>query len=125
EAESALGDARGPLAAEVRGLVAYAKGEFDRGLEVIAAALATPEEAMAIARLEATRGMLEHARGRADRSVEAFTTAVDPATREGALVEEATYLTGVAAAGVDSGATARALAAATRAAVLWERLGQP
>src|SRR5262249_10338062 len=77
------------------------------------------------ARLEATRGLLEHARGNPAASLDAFGRAVELATRSGAVVEEATYLTGDAAAAADAGAIARALGSATRAALLWERLGPP
>jgi transcriptional regulator with GAF, ATPase, and Fis domain len=68
--------------------------------------------------------MLEHARGDAVASLASFARAVDAAARAGAVVEEATYLTGLAAAATDAGAIDRALAAATRAALLWERLGR-
>jgi serine/threonine-protein kinase PknK len=47
------------------------------------------------------------------------------ATREGAIVDEASYATGMAAAATDVGDVPTALAEATRAALLWERLGQP
>ncbi|MFO0736742.1 MAG: sigma 54-interacting transcriptional regulator [Labilithrix sp.] len=68
--------------------------------------------------------MLEHARGDARASVAAFQRAVDRASEAGAVLEEATYLTGLAAAAVDAGATASALSSSTRAALLWERLGR-
>ena len=124
-AEQVLGDARGAAAAEVRGLCAYARGEYERGLRIVEEAALEAEGPLAVARLEATRGMLEHARGDARASLGAFASAADLATRAGAVVEEATYLTGLAAAAVDSGAIARALAASTRAALLWERLQRP
>src|SRR5262249_38934410 len=50
--------------------------------------------------------------------------AVDLAARAGAVVEEATYLTNQAAAAADAGDIARALASATRSALLWQRLGR-
>ncbi len=124
-AEQALGEARGAAAAEVRGLCAYARGEHERGLRIVQEAAREAEGSLAVARLEATRGMLEHARGDARASLGAFVSAADLATRAGAVVEEATYLTGLAAAAVDAGAVARALAASTRAALLWERLQRP
>ena len=80
---------------------------------------------LAVARIDGTRGMLEHARGRAAESLAAFTSAAEQATRAGAVIEEATYLTGLAAAAVDCGAVGDALASALRAALLWERLGRP
>ena len=124
-AERELGDARGASAAEVRGLIAYARGEYERGLRFVAEAVVDADGPLATARLDATRGMLEHARGKAAESCAAFTSAAELATRAGAVIEEATYLTGLAAAAVDAGAVGRALGAATRAALLWERLGRP
>ncbi len=116
-----------PAILEVRALLGYARGDYDQGLFLLdeARATAQTEDGLALARLEGTRGMLEHARGRAVASLEAFSRAVDLATRAGAIVEEATYLTGLAAAAVDAGMTASAIASATRGALLWERLGRP
>ena len=113
-----------PAAAEVRALVAYSRGRLDEGLSVLEAAQASDGD-LGLARIEGMRGMLEHARGLAQQSFEAFERAVDLAVRAGAVVEEATYLTGLAAAAVDAGRSARAVAAATRGALLWERLGRP
>jgi transcriptional regulator with GAF, ATPase, and Fis domain len=124
-AEQELGDARGAAAAEVRGLLAYSRGEHERGLRVVASAMREADGPLAVARLEGTRGMLEHVRGRARESLSAFASAADLATRAGAVIEEATYLTGLAASAVDAGDVARGLAAATRAALLWERLDRP
>ena len=124
-AEGELGEARGAAAAEARGLIAYARGEHERGLRVVEGAARDAEGPVAVARLDATRGMLEHARGNAAASLSAFAAAADLAIRAGAVIEEATYLTGLAAAAVDVGAIARALAASTRAALLWERLQRP
>ena len=107
----------------MRALVAYARGEHERGLAILDALAA--ESGLAQARIDGTRGMLEHARGRARASVAAFTRAVERASEAGAIVEEATYLTGLAAAAVDAGATAHALSSSTRAALLWERLERP
>ncbi len=124
-AEHALATARGAAAAEVRGLCAYSRGDLERGLRIVEEALSEVDGPLAVARLEATRGMLQHARGDAAASLASFGRAADLATRAGAVIEEATYLTGLAAAAVDSGAIARALAASTRAALLWERLQRP
>jgi serine/threonine-protein kinase PknK len=124
-AETELGDAVGATAAEVRGLIAYSRGDYDRGLRVIADGARDADGPLAVARVAATRGMLEHARGRALESLAAFSSAAELATRAGAVIEEATYLTGMAAAAVDGGAIGPALAAALRAALLWERLDRP
>src|SRR5690606_10968090 len=78
-----LADGDGPATAEVRALVAYARGEHEAGLEALAEAAATAD-GLALARVEGARGMLEHARGRARESLEAFVRAVDLAIRAGA-----------------------------------------
>src|SRR5258706_537885 len=123
-AERALEGAHGAPIAEMRALVAYRRGALDAGMREVAEALTTAREPDACARLEATRGLLEHARGNPAASLDAFGRAVELATRAGAVVEEATYLTGEAAAATDAGAIDRALGSATRAALLWERLGR-
>jgi transcriptional regulator with GAF, ATPase, and Fis domain/tetratricopeptide (TPR) repeat protein len=125
EAQRRLQGAQGPSAAEVRALVAWRRGEFEPALRVLDAALAQPVDDEAQARLEAVRGLLESSRGAAAVALRAFGRAVELATRAGAVVEEATYLTSEAAAATDVGDIARALASGTRAALLWERLGRP
>ncbi len=124
-AERDLHGATGPLALEVRALLAYARGEYEAGLAVVGRLSREVLDDVALSRLEGTRGMLEHARGQASASLTAFDTAATLASRAGAVVEEATYLTGLAAAAADVGASSRALSASTRAALLWERLGRP
>lgn len=97
-----------------------------------AAARACLEEARALAaseeqraRLEGVAGMLAHADGRPAEALLAFQRAAMHAERAGALLEEATYLTGVAAAATDRGQIAVALPAAERATLLFEALGRP
>jgi len=125
DAERLLEGARGAAAAEVQALVAWRRGAYDAGLRVLEQALAMPVDGDAYARLEATRGLLELARGAAPAALRAFGRAVELATRSGAVLDEATYLTSDAAAAADVGDISRALASSTRAALLWERLGQP
>ncbi|MEO7114016.1 MAG: GAF domain-containing protein, partial [Polyangiaceae bacterium] len=122
EALQIVSDAHGAAAAEVRALVAYSSGRIGDGLREIDGAQARDVEELA--RLEAMRGMLEHARGESAASAHAFGRASELATQSGSVVEEATYLTGLAAAATDDGDVGRALNAATRAALLWERLGR-
>ena len=122
EAARLTRDARGAAAAETRALAALSAGAIAEGLaELRRVEASTPDE---LARLEGARGMLEHARGDARASARAFERAAELATQAGSVVEEATYLTGVAAASTDDGDLARALPAALRAALLWERLGR-
>jgi serine/threonine-protein kinase PknK len=124
-ADAHLEGARGPAAAEVRALVAWRRGAHERGLRLVEEALAEPVDGDARARLESVRGLLEWARGDSAAALRAFGRAVDLATRAGAVVDEATYRTSEAAAATDAGDIARALSSATRAALLWERLGRP
>jgi serine/threonine-protein kinase PknK len=125
EAERRLEGARGPAVAEVRALVAWRRGTYEPALRGLDVALAEPLDADVIARLEAARGLLELARGASVAALRSFGRAVELATRAGAVLEEATYLTSEAAAATDAGDLPRALASATRAALLWERLGRP
>ncbi len=124
-AELLLHAAHGPAAAEVRALVAWRRGAWDAGLGIADQALAESPDGEAQSRLEGVRGLLELARGGVLPALRAFGRAVELATRAGAVVDEATYLTSEAAAAVDAGALASALSSATRAALLWERLGRP
>jgi len=124
EALSEVAEDRTAAAAEIRALVAYREGRHEAGLRIAEEALASNPDLEASGRLESIRGLLEHARGDAAASLSAFTRALEHATRGGAVVEEATYATGAAAAAADAGDLGTALATATRAALLWERLGQ-
>jgi len=105
------------LVAVARGDTAGALAELQRG-EALAA---TEEERLRIA---AMRGYVAHASDPAEAHA-AFAAAVDHAVRAGAVVEEATYRTGEAAAAVDLGELGAAIATARRAALLWEHLGRP
>ncbi|HEY3820732.1 MAG TPA: sigma 54-interacting transcriptional regulator [Polyangiaceae bacterium] len=124
-AERRLEGARGPAAAEVSALVAWRRGTFEPALRGLEVALAEPLDPDVIARLENVRGLLELSRGASTAALRSFGRAVELAARAGAVLEEATYLTSEAAAATDAGELARALASATRAALLWERLGRP
>jgi transcriptional regulator with GAF, ATPase, and Fis domain/tetratricopeptide (TPR) repeat protein len=124
-AERWLDDARGPAAAEVGALLAWRRGQHEVGLEAVARGLAESPDDEAQGRLEGVRGLLELARGGLEAALRAFGRAVELATRAGAVVEEATYLTSAAAAAADAGDLGRALESSTRAALLWERLARP
>ncbi|HEU5073289.1 MAG TPA: sigma 54-interacting transcriptional regulator, partial [Polyangiaceae bacterium] len=65
-----------------------------------------------------------HARGDSERAQGRFEAAAQHAQRVGAVLEEATYLTGVAAAASDRGSFGVALEAAERSALLFEQLGK-
>ena len=77
------------------------------------------------ARLEALFGMLHHADQQTTRAVDDFRRAVEYASRAGAVLEEATYLTGLSAAGVEASRIDEAIIAAERATALFAALGRP
>jgi len=88
-----------------------------------ARALAASEEEHA--RVEAVIGLSTHAAGEPDSALRAFGLASEHAARAGAVLEEATYLTGVAAAAADLGYLDQALGASGRAVLLFEYLSRP
>jgi serine/threonine-protein kinase PknK len=124
-AEKTLEGADGPAAAEVRALLAWRRGTAEPGLRAIEQALAAPLDGDTYARLEAARGALELTRGASGAALAAFARAVEIAARAGAVLDEASYLTSHAASAADAGDIGAALGSATRAALLWERLGRP
>ncbi len=119
-----LTGARGPRADEVRALVRYAEGRPEVAIPELEAALSGPLDSFERARLLGVRGMLEHAMGEGARSAATFARAAELAREAHSVVDEATYLTGLAAAASDAGQVGAGLTAATRAALLWERLEQ-
>lgn len=120
-----LGSHSSAAAAEVRSLAHLSRGETKEALAWVEVGLSVATDEEERARLHCVRGMEAHARGQSQVAREAFSRAADCATRAGATVEEATYLTGVAAAAVDTGHVAEALEASHRAFLMWELLDQP
>jgi transcriptional regulator with GAF, ATPase, and Fis domain/tetratricopeptide (TPR) repeat protein len=110
---------------EVRALAQIRLDQHQAAFETLerARSLASSDEEQA--RIAATLGMLSHATADAGTAVTMFQRAVEYAARAGALLEEATYLTGLAAAAVDSSRIDEAIAAAQRATALFEILNQP
>ncbi len=109
---------------EVRALVELQLERYDVALETLerARSIATTDEEQA--RIQSLLGMLHHATAEPQKAVLSFRRAVEYSARTGALLEEATYLTGLAAAAVDSSRLDEAVAAAERATALFEVLGQ-
>ncbi|HTQ03594.1 MAG TPA: sigma 54-interacting transcriptional regulator, partial [Polyangiaceae bacterium] len=109
---------------ETRALVEMARGDRRAALELSlrGSSLAASDDARA--RLEAVRGNVAHAAGDAEAALRAFRSAAEHAARACAVLEEATYLTGVAAAGTQLGELGEANAAARRAVLLFEALGR-
>ena len=120
-----VGAKAGAAAAEVRALAHLARGEAPAAMQAVEEGLATAVDDEERARLCCVRGMEAHARGESKGAYASFLQAAECAARAGAVVEEATYQTGVAAAAVDAGYVDAALEASQRALFLWEHLGQP
>ncbi len=100
------------------------KTPLEAALHSLELGLTTAADEEDTARLSAVRGMIEHQRGDTRAAGRAFASAVESAQRAGALFEEASYLTGLAAAASDAGWVGRALAAAERAALIFNGLGE-
>ncbi len=125
EAERLLGaQADTPQLAEVQSLLAIRRGQHAdaRRHAERARLLARSDEQRA--RAEALFGVVAHALGQAEVALLAFGRSRDFAARAGAVLEEATYATGVAAAAADVGDLGEALEAAGRALLLFEHLGR-
>jgi serine/threonine-protein kinase PknK len=116
---------RSAAAEEVRALSLLALERPDDALLAVESGVAvagTDEEA---ARLWAVRGMILHRQGNAHEARDCFARASERAERLGAVLEEATYLTGLAAAATDMGHLEEALLSSERAELLFESLGRP
>jgi transcriptional regulator with GAF, ATPase, and Fis domain len=109
---------------EVAALVAAARGDSRGALAKVNRGEALAGTAEERARIAAVRGYVGHG-SESSETYAAFAAAVDYAVRSGAVVEEATYRTGAAAAAVSVGDLGGAIATARRAALLWEHLGRP
>ncbi len=109
---------------EVEALAHHALGALDRALGALDAAESLPLDAEARARIAGARGWVLSGSDPA-AAFAAYARAAEHALRAGAIVEEATYLTGLASSAVDQGSLEVGSAHATRAALLWEHVGRP
>ncbi|HVJ18650.1 MAG TPA: sigma 54-interacting transcriptional regulator [Polyangiaceae bacterium] len=109
---------------ETRALVELALGQRQSAAASLERArlLATSDEERA--RIEAAVGNVTLAGGDADSALSAFRRAAELAARSGAVLEEATYLTGVAASASQLGELGEGLSAARRSLLLFEALGR-
>lgn len=110
---------------EVRSMVLLRKLDLAGAERCLLRARHLTERAEELARIEFLTGRLCHARHQYEAALEAFARASDYALRAGAVLEEAIYLSGVAAAATELGRTGQALQAAGRALILYEHLGRP
>jgi transcriptional regulator with GAF, ATPase, and Fis domain len=110
---------------EVRAMLAIRARDFagaERSLERARDLAPNAEE---LARIEFLTGRAAFGRHRYDTALACFVRAADHAVRAGAVLEEATYLSGVAAAAAELGQLGQALQAAGRALILYDLLGLP
>ncbi len=114
----------GVLSLETRALIELAQGSRKAAQESATRARLHASNDEERARAEAVLGFVAHAAGDAEPASIAFRSAADFAARAGALLEEATYLTGLSAAATNLGELGEALAAARRAQLLFEGLGR-
>ncbi|HYQ47330.1 MAG TPA: sigma 54-interacting transcriptional regulator [Polyangiaceae bacterium] len=116
--------AHGTYSLEVRALLELSLGQTSAALDAAQRARLQASNDEERARAEGLLGLLAHARGEAESARHAFRAASDLAARTGALLEEATYLTGLAAAATNLGELGEALSASRRALLLFEALGR-
>jgi serine/threonine-protein kinase PknK len=110
---------------ESRALLELASNDRPAARQIIELGRSLPASDEECARLEGLLGMIEYTEGNAVGSSLSFRRAVELATRAGAVLEEATYLTGLSHACVNSGALGEAIAASERAIMLFESLNRP
>jgi transcriptional regulator with GAF, ATPase, and Fis domain len=110
---------------ETRALIALASGDLPGARASLEEGRDLARDAEQLARLAAVAGLLAHREARPAAALDEFRRAASHAERAGAVLEEATYLTGVAAAAADRGELGVALHAAERATLLFEATGRP
>ncbi len=116
---------QGVQSLEVRALLELSLGHHGAALEAATRARLHASDDEERARAEGVLGILAHAAGDSEPALRAFRSASELAARSGALLEEATYLTGLSAAATNLGELGEALAAGRRARLLFEGLGRP
>lgn len=110
---------------EVRALAQLMLGEHSECAASLDRGEALAEHYEDRARLVSLRGMLHHRLSQPQAAIQCFRQAADFARRAGAPLEEATFLTGVAASASDIGLISLALDASERAERLFEALRLP
>lgn len=109
---------------EVRALAQIALGDRRASASSLERARLFAQTDEERARVEAVAGNLFHYAGDAKRALDHTRRAAEHAAHAGAVLEEATYLTGVSAAASNFGELGLALSSARRALLLFESLGR-
>ncbi|MDX2054708.1 MAG: sigma 54-interacting transcriptional regulator [Polyangiaceae bacterium] len=122
EAAFLLIDSAPPLSVvwETRAQIEVARGHVSEALACAERAKASARSDEELARAEAVLGFAAHQAGNSDLELLAYQRASEYAARAGAVIEEAHYLTGVAAASVQVGAYEHAQKSARRARLLFD-----
>jgi tetratricopeptide (TPR) repeat protein len=110
---------------EVQALATATLGDRERARRLVERAWPLAHDHEDRARVAGVRATLEHADGALEAALGSFRQAAAHAVEAGAVLEEATYLTGLAAAAARFGHLGEALDAARRATLLFEHLGRP
>ncbi len=125
EAERWLADrAETAQLAECQALLALRRGQHAEARRQAERARLLSRSDEQRARAESLFGMLALALGQPEAALTAFRLSREFAARAGAILEEATYATGVAAAAASVGDLGEALEAARRSLLLFEHLGR-
>jgi serine/threonine-protein kinase PknK len=123
-AEITRGAAPTAAICEVQAFIAVAQGDTRHAFAEVARGEAFATTPEALARLSGLRAYVSHGHD-PEAARQALSLAADHAVRAGAVVEEASYLTGLAAAAADCGEIAVAMTSSRRAALLAELLERP
>lgn len=119
------GAAPAPAVLEARASLHLTRGDLREAEMELQRALSHPHDAEHRARIEALFANLEQHRGNSELALERFRSAAEHAARAGAILEEATYLIGVAGNASNLGQLQLALSASRRSELLFEHLEQP
>lgn len=114
-----------PAVLEASASVALSRQQLPRARDLLAKADGVRCDAEQRARLHALLAHLEHQLGHHEAALRGYSDAASDARRAGAIVEEATYLVGVASTAVHVAKTNEALSALRRADLLFELIDNP
>lgn len=114
-----------PAVLEASASVALCRQQLPRARDLLSKAYSLRCDAEQRARLHALLAHLEHQLGHHEAALRGYTDAASDARRAGAIVEEATYLVGVASTAVHVAKTDEALSALRRADLLFELIDNP
>jgi len=109
---------------EVEALIAVAQGDSRRAFAEVARGEAFATTPEGLARLAGLKAYVSHGHD-PEAARQAFSLAADHAVRAGAIVEEASYLTGLAGAAADCGDIGLAMTSSRRGALLAELIERP